>query len=97
MAEIVQDDGEIFDCSSLSIAYAANGLATISFVVYRDKIDGSPYSGGNASFTINAGGVEFKGYVIDQSLIPASDIKKNEWRVTAIAIGCKGSGLPATC
>ncbi len=90
-------DNEFFDCSSLSISYAANGLATISFTIYRPKEDGPPYTS-ESGFEISAGGVTFKGYVLEQSLVPASEIEYNEWRVTAIAIGCKsGKQLTTSC
>jgi hypothetical protein len=97
MADPVQSETDYFDCSSLSISYAPTGLATISFTVYRDRSSGAPYQLGGPGFEINAGGVLFKGWVQEQSLVPASDVKMSEWRVTAIAIGCPGDGLGTEC
>jgi hypothetical protein len=92
-----QSETDYFDCSTLQINYAANGLASISFTVYRPKADGAPYSGGDAGFEVDAGGTHFKGFVLEQTLVPASDILMNEWRVTAVAIGCKGGALTTKC
>jgi hypothetical protein len=97
MADPIQSETDYFDCSSLSISYAPTGLATISFTTYRAKADGAPYQAGGPGFEIDAGGVHFKGFVQEQTLIPASDIKMNEWRITAIAIGCPGEGLGTEC
>jgi hypothetical protein len=89
---------DYFDCSSLSISFARNGLASISFTVFRPKDAGPPYTTGGPGFEIDAGGTHFKGYVMGQDLIPASDILMNEWRVTAVAIGCKqGVNLSTQC
>lgn len=85
-------DGEIFDCSSLSIAYQTTGIAQISFTVYRPKDEGLPYTAGGPGFELCAGGVNFKGWVNDQTLVPDSDSDFYEWRVSAEAIGCKVEG-----
>lgn len=66
-------DGEIFDCSSLSISYQTNGLAQISFTVYRPKENGIPYEPGGPGFELCAGGINFTGWVNDQTLVPSSE------------------------
>ena len=81
-------EGEVVDCGTISINYQTNGIAQIAFTVYRPKDEGPPYTSGSPSFSMCAGGVNFKGWVMEQSLAPASDIDMHEWRVTAQAIGC---------
>jgi hypothetical protein len=97
MADPVTTDQDILDCSTISISYQINGLANISFTVYRPITSGPPYSKGGPGFELVAGGVRFKGFVTSQNLIPASDVLENMWSVTAVAIGCKDTGNLQTC
>jgi hypothetical protein len=82
-------EGEVVDCGTISITYQTNGLAQISFTVYRPKEEGVPYAPGGPGFSMCAGGVDFEGWVTEQSLVPASEIEWNEWKITAIAVGCR--------
>jgi hypothetical protein len=92
------DSDSFMDCSTLNISYAANGLASISFTIYTPKTSGAPYVPGGPGLEINAGGVTFKGFVLEQSLVPASEVEYNEFKVSAIALGTKtGAGLSANC
>lgn len=77
------------DCSTLSISYQANGLANISMTIYTKAGDGVPYSLGGPGLELTAGGVHFKGFIMEQSLAPASETDYEEYRVTAVAIGKK--------
>lgn len=91
-------EGEVLDCSSISISYQANGLAQVSFTVFRPEENGPPYSTGGPGFELCAGGVQFKGWVTQQTMNPSADIDFIEWQVSAIAIGCKNEdGCGAEC
>ena len=91
-------NGEIFDCSSLSISYPVQGLAQISFTVYRPREDGVPYTQGGPEFELCAGGVNYTGWVTDQTLGASDEFELLEWRVSAEAIGCKiENGCGANC
>ena len=87
-SDILQD-GIVMDCSTLSISYAVNGLATVSFTVYTPRADGPPYDPSGPGFEICIGGTTFNGWINEMSLSPNSEIEFFEWRVTATAIGCK--------
>jgi hypothetical protein len=80
-------DESFLDCSTLSISYQSNGLANISMTVYSKVGTGAPYSPGGPGLELTAGGIHFKGYILEQSLAPASETDYNEYKVTAVAIG----------
>jgi hypothetical protein len=82
-------DESFLDCSTLSISYQSNGLASISFTVYTKRGDGAPYIPGGPGLELRAGGIQFKGFILEQSLAPASETDFDEYRVSAIAIGQK--------
>jgi hypothetical protein len=88
---------EVMDCSTISITYQVNGLANITMTVYRPKADGPPYSKGGPGFEMLIGGIRFKGFVTEQTLVPATEVDDNEWRVSATAIGCKDNGTLTAC
>lgn len=90
-------DGMLVDCSTIAVSYAANGLATVSFMVYTPRADGPPYSPTGPGFELCIGGVTFKGWITQMSLSPNSEIELFEWRVTATAIGCKEEPCNAGC
>lgn len=91
-------DGEVLDCSTLSISYQSNGLASISFSIYKKIEDGVPFNTGSAGLDMCAGGVRFKGLITDQSLVPSTEMANaNEWKVTAIAIGCRDPDCGSPC
>lgn len=77
------------DCSTLSISYQPNGLASISMTIYTKQGDGAPYVPGGPGLELTAGGIRFKGFILEQSLAPASETDYDEYRVSAIAIGQK--------
>lgn len=82
-------DGMVVDCSTISISYAANGLATLSVTVYTKSQ--TPYSG-NAGLDLSLGGVRFVGWVTQIALVPSSDLELAEWKVSAVGIGQKATG-----
>jgi hypothetical protein len=82
-------DESFLDCSTLSISYQANGLASISMTIYSKAGTGVPYSPGGPGLELTAGGIIFKGFIMEQSLASASDTDYDEYKVTAIAIGKK--------
>jgi|WetSurMetagenome_2_1015567.scaffolds.fasta_scaffold1175316_1 hypothetical protein len=90
-------DEEIFDCTSLSISYQATGLANISFTAYRPAGTGPPYVAGGPAFRLCAGGVLFKGWVMDQTIVPSNESSMLEWRVTAVAVGCRDASCGKPC
>jgi len=59
---------EFIDCTSLSIAYNIMGIATVSYTIVSDT------AGLKAYKSINAGGNNFHGYVVNISMnqIPGS-------------------------
>jgi hypothetical protein len=77
------------DCSSLSISYAATGLASVSLTVYTKVGATTPYTLGGPGFELTAGGITFKGFILEQQLNPANEVEYNEYRVTAVAFGKK--------
>jgi hypothetical protein len=79
-------EGMIVDCSTISIQYAVNGIATVSFVVYTEA-DTQPYSNNSGVFDFDIAGVHFQGYVNNMDLSPAVDSEYSEWKVTATAVG----------
>ena len=98
MAINTTDPTDYFDCSTLNVSFARNGLATITFTLFYPKDKGPPYVKGGPGLEMDIGGTHFKGFVMSQDILPASDILMNEWRVTAIAIGCKqGANISSGC
>jgi len=99
MADVWEDliEGEVVDCSTLSVNYQPSGLATIGLTIYREKSLGAPYTEGGPGFEMCFGGVRFRGYVTDQSIVPESDIEYIQWRVSAICIGCRDICVPTGC
>lgn len=93
MASVISPAGGDFfmDCTTLSISYQANGLASISVTIYSKTGDDLPYKLGGPGFQLTAGGVLFKGFIMEQSLAPNSDLESSwiEWRLSAIALGKK--------
>ena len=80
---------EFLDCSTLSIAYQVNGLATVSFtVVSTEAIPGVTPPRDYTQLTF--GGVDFKGYVtqLDSAVIPASVPTVWEHRYSLVMTGC---------
>jgi hypothetical protein len=80
---------EFIDCPTISIAYQANGLATVSFtVVSTEQVPGvTP----QRNYTdLDFGGVNFKGFLteVTSGVIPASIPTVFEHRLTLIATGC---------
>ncbi len=80
---------EFIDCPTISIAYAATGLATVSFtVVSTEQVPGvNPVR----DFTqLTFGGIDFKGFVtgVTSSIIPASIPSVFEHRLTLTMTGC---------
>jgi hypothetical protein len=80
---------EFIDCPTISIAYQANGLASVSFtVVSTEQVPGvNPFR----NYTdLNFGGVNFKGFLteVTSGVIPASIPTVFEHRLTLIATGC---------
>lgn len=80
---------EFLDCSTLSISYAQNGLANVSFTVVSTE----PVPGVNPPrvFTeLTFGGVDFKGWVtqLESSVIPASIPVVYEHKFVMTAVGC---------
>lgn len=80
---------EFLDCSTVSIQYQPNGLATVSFTV----VSTSQVPGVNPprDFTQQTfGGVNFKGFIsqIQTSVIPASIPPVFEHQITLFATGC---------
>jgi hypothetical protein len=83
-------EGEVVDCSTISISFAATGLATVSFTVYRPAENGVPYTPGGPGFELCIGGTNFVGAISEQTLMPSTEYNKMlEWRVSAICVGCK--------
>lgn len=94
----ISDSDSFMDCSTLSISYQSNGLASISFTIYTPRTSSAPYVPGGPGLEINAGGVTFKGFVLEQSLVPASEVLYLEWKISGIALGTKtGAQLSANC
>jgi len=86
------EEFEFIDCPSISIAYQANGLASVSFtVVSTYQVPGlNPVR----DFTqLTFGGVDFKGYVtnLQSDVIPASVPVVFEHKFTLIMTGCGAS------
>jgi hypothetical protein len=80
---------EFLDCSTLSINYQANGLATVSFtVVSTHQVPGVTPPRNYTELTF--GGVDFKGYLseVQSSVIPASIPTVFEHRMTLLSTGC---------
>jgi hypothetical protein len=80
---------EFLDCSTLSISYAQNGLATVSMTVVSTE----PVPGINPPrvFTeLTFGGVDFKGWVtqLDTNIIPASIPVVYEHKFSLVMVGC---------
>jgi len=80
---------EFIDCSTISIQYQQNGLATVSMtVVSTFQIPGlNP----PRDFTqLTFGGIDFKGFItqLSSSIIPASIPSVFEHRFTLISTGC---------
>ena len=69
----------ILDCGTLSISYAVNGLATLSFTVYTSDTT-PPYT---EAISLSIGNKTFTGYVTGMDMVAASDTVFNEWKVTA--------------
>lgn len=95
--EDLLQDGMIVDCSSISVNYTANGLATVSFLVYTLREDGVPYDTDGPGFELCIGGTTFNGWITAMELSPNSEIELHEWRCTATCIGCKGQPCNAGC
>lgn len=53
---------EFIDCTSLNFSYNSLGIVTVSYTVVHDRDDFVVYK------SINAGGQEFSGYVINASM-----------------------------
>jgi hypothetical protein len=80
---------EFIDCPTISIAYQANGLATVSFtVVSTEQVPG--ITPPRVYTDLNFGGVNFKGFLTEvvSGVIPASIPTVFEHRLTLIATGC---------
>jgi hypothetical protein len=80
---------EFIDCPTISIAYQANGLATVSFtVVSTEQVPGVTPPRDYTELTF--GGVDFKGYLteVQSGVIPASIPTVFEHRMTFITTGC---------
>ena len=80
---------EFIDCSTLSINYQANGLATVSFtVVSTEQVPGVNPPRNYTDLTF--GGVNFKGFLTEvvSGVIPASIPTVFEHRLTLICTGC---------
>lgn len=80
---------EFIDCATISISYAQNGLATVSFTVVSTE----PVPGINPPrvFTeLTFGGVDFKGWVtqLESNVIPASIPVVYEHKFTLTMTGC---------
>ena len=84
-------DGFFLDCSTLSISYQPNGLASISMTLYSLTGSDLPYGPGGPGFNLIAGGVQFKGFILEQSLAPNSELDSAwvEYHVSVIALGKK--------
>jgi hypothetical protein len=90
-------DGMIMDCSTISVNYATNGLATISFTVYTPQADGVPYDSDGPGFNMCIGGVQFTGWITEMRLSPSNELEFFEWSVSAQGIGCKSSDCSQGC
>lgn len=90
-------DGMVMDCSTISINFAVNGLATVSFTVYTPRADGTPYDSDGPGFEICVGGTTVKGWINEMSLSPSNELEFFEWKVTATGIGCKGAPCSEGC
>lgn len=80
---------EFIDCPTISIAYQANGLATVSFtVVSTEQVPGVTPPRNYTELTF--GGVDFKGFIteVGSGVIPASIPTVFEHRITLLATGC---------
>jgi hypothetical protein len=92
---------EFIDCPTISIAYQANGLATVSFtVVSTEQIPGVNPPRNYTELTFGA--VDFNGYLseVQSSVIPASIPTVFEHKMTVIAVGCadncpRGIAIPS--
>ena len=83
-------DGMIVDCSTISVAFSANGLATVTFTAYTPRGTGPPYSSDGPGFELCIGGTNFKGWINSMSLNGAAEVADYlEWKVSAISVGCK--------
>lgn len=80
-------DSSVMDCPSLTISYAANGLATVNFTIYMYPGTGFPYTSNGPGFTMQVSDVGLKGYVTEQTVSPASEVLWDEYKVTAICVG----------
>lgn len=95
--DLLQDD-MIVDCSSISISYAPTGLATISFTVFTLRSGGVPYDTDGPGFEMCIGGVTFNGWINSMELNANSDAADFfEWKVSAVAIGCKKDPCSSGC
>jgi hypothetical protein len=91
-------DNMIVDCASISISYAANGLASVTFTAFTPKEAGPPYDPDGPGFNLCIGGVTFDGWINDMSLNASSDLADYlEWRVTAVAVGCRKEPCSQGC
>lgn len=80
---------EFISCETLSISYAATGLATVSFtVVSTNQIPGVTPARDYTQLTF--GGIDFKGFVtaLSSSIIPASIPPVFEHKFTMTMSGC---------
>lgn len=80
---------EFIDCSTISISYDCNGLATVSFTVVSTEQE--PGVNPPRDYTQHTfGGVNFKGFItqVDSSIIPASVPTVWEHRISLFATGC---------
>ena len=83
------EDFEFIDCSTISISYQVNGLATVSFtVVSTQDVPGVTPPRDYTQLTF--GGVDFKGFVtqLDTTIIPASIPTVFEHKFTLTMTGC---------
>ena len=80
---------EFLDCATISISYATNGLATVSFtVVSTQQVPGVTPLRDYTQVTF--GGIDFKGFVtsLSSSIIPASIPSVFEHRFSLTMTGC---------
>jgi hypothetical protein len=82
---------QILDCSSISIQYQPNGLANISFTIYKSKGSPPPFAVGSTpgSLSLRAGGVQFEGWITSVGINQNSEVDADEYRISAVGVGCK--------
>lgn len=86
----IPNEREIMDCSSLTISYQPNGLATIGYTLYKARGSAPPYQlNGGGRLDLQAGGNKFIGWITSVQPSPQFDVDADEYKISAFGIGCK--------